>query len=109
LLLYMKALKLDTRFEKINREINPEGERVMMKKVQMSDWFVNQGLEKGILKGRVEGLALGMERGIEKTARNMIRLGIEESDVVAATKLSPERVRELRGRELNGSAASTGQ
>ncbi|MGI9256755.1 MAG: Rpn family recombination-promoting nuclease/putative transposase, partial [Salinispira sp.] len=88
LLLYMKALKLDTRFEKINREINPEGEEVMMKKVQMSDWFVNQGMEKGILKGRVEG--------IRETARSMFLEGLSTEAVQRITGLSDEEMRTVR-------------
>ncbi len=88
LLLYLKALKLDTRFEKINREINPEGEEVMMKKVQMSDWFVNQG--------RVEGLAEGMERGIRETARSMFSEGLSTEAVQRITGLSDEEMRTVQ-------------
>ncbi len=103
---YLKDLdpKLYEQFEKIDRELYLGGEN-SMRTYNITNAFVREG----IAKGRIEGLAQGMEKGIEKTARNMIRLGIEESDVVAATELSPERVRELTGRELNGSAASAGQ
>ncbi len=121
---YMKELGLYEQFEKINRKLYPEGEN-SMRTYNITNAFVRegiakgriegleQGMEKGILKGRVEGLEQGItkgrQEGIRETARNMIRLGIEESDVVAATELSPERVRELMGRELNGSAAPAGQ
>ncbi|MGI9256364.1 MAG: hypothetical protein ACR2PY_05465, partial [Salinispira sp.] len=92
LLLYMKALKLDTRFEKINREINPEGERVMMKKVQMSDWFVNQGRVEGLAEGRAEGHI--EER--RKNARSMFSEGLSTEAVQRITGLSDEEMRTLR-------------
>ncbi|MGI9257168.1 MAG: hypothetical protein ACR2PY_09580, partial [Salinispira sp.] len=76
-----KGLKLDTRFEKINREINPKGERRMMKKVQMSDWFVNQGR----VEGRVEG--------IRETARSMFLEGLSTEAVQRITGLSDEEIR----------------
>ncbi len=100
LLLYLKALKLDTRFEKINREINPGGERVMMKKVQMSDWFVNQGMEKGILKGMERGILKGRAEGhIEerrKNARSMFSKGFSAHDIQDVTGLSDEEMRTVR-------------
>ncbi len=76
----------------------------MMKKVQMSDWFVNQGMEKGILKGRVEGLEQGITKGraeghIEerrKNARSMFSKGFSAHDIQDVTGLSDEEMRTLR-------------
>ncbi|MGI9256968.1 MAG: hypothetical protein ACR2PY_08555, partial [Salinispira sp.] len=83
-------------------------ERVMMKKVQMSDWFVNQGMEKGLAKGmqkglaegmergKVEGLELGMARGIRETARSMFSEGLSAEAVQRITGLSDEEMRTVR-------------
>ncbi|MGI9256454.1 MAG: hypothetical protein ACR2PY_05915, partial [Salinispira sp.] len=101
---YLKDLGLYEQFEKINRELYPKGGN-SMRTYNMTNAFVREGIAKGMEKGILKG----REEGIRETARNMIRLGIEESDVVAATELSPERVRELTKRELNGSVASAGQ
>ncbi len=76
----------------------------MMKKVQMSDWFVNQGrvegleqgMEKGILKGRQEGLRTGREEGIRETARSMFSEGLSTDAVQRITGLSDEEMRTVR-------------
>ncbi len=64
----------------------------MMKKVQMSDWFVNQGrvegLEQGITKGRQEG--------IRETARSMFSEGLSTEAVQRITGLSDEEMRTVR-------------
>ncbi|MGI9256501.1 MAG: hypothetical protein ACR2PY_06160, partial [Salinispira sp.] len=83
-----KGLKLDTRFEKINREINPKGERRMMKKVQMSDWFVNQG--------RVEGLEQGQAENQREIAFKMLKDGLSIDFIHKYTKLSGDEIQALQ-------------
>ncbi len=84
----------------------------MMKKVQMSDWFVNQGrveglaegmergkvegLAEGMERGKVEGLELGMARGIRETARSMFSEGLSTEAVQRITGLSDEEMRTVR-------------
>ncbi len=60
----------------------------MMKKVQMSDWFVNQGMEKGRAEGHIE------ER--RKNARSMFSEGLSTEAVQRITGLSDEEMRTVR-------------
>ncbi len=68
-----------------------------MEKVQMSDWFVNQGMEKGILKGRVEGHI--EER--RKNARSMFSKGFSAHDIQDVTGLSDDEMRTVRNGFVN--------
>ncbi|MGI9256536.1 MAG: hypothetical protein ACR2PY_06335 [Salinispira sp.] len=71
-----------------------------MKKVQMSDWFVNQGrvegLAEGMERGKIEGLELGMARGIRETARSMFSEGLSTEAVQRITGLSAEEMRTVQ-------------
>ena len=58
-----------------------------------------KGLEEGMEKGREEGKEEGRAEGREAllvAARNFLELGVSVSDIVKATGLSEEQVRELK-------------
>ncbi len=108
---YLKDLGLYEQFEKINRELFPEGEN-SMRTYNITNAFVREGIakgilkgmEKGILKGRIEGLeqgmqkgiAKGMARGIRETARSMFLEGLSTEAVQRITGLSDEEMRTVR-------------
>ncbi len=107
----MKDLGLYEQFEKINRELFPEGEN-SMRTYNMTNAFVREGIakgmekgilkgmEKGILKGRQEGLQTGRAEGhIEerrKNARSMFLEGLSTEAVQRITGLSDEEMRTVR-------------
>ena len=90
---YIKDLdpKLYEQFEKIDRELFPEGEN-SMRTYNITNAFVREGIakgmEKGILKGRREG--------IRETARSMFSKGFSAHDIQDVTGLSDEEMRTLR-------------
>ena len=102
---YLKDLdpKLYEQFEKINRELFPEGEN-SMRTYNITNAFVREGIakgmEKGILKGRQEGLQTGRAEGhIEerrKNARSMFSKGFSAHDIQDVTGLSDEEMRTVR-------------
>ncbi len=112
---YLKDLGLYEQFEKINRELYPEGEN-SMRTYNITNAFVREGMEKGmekgILKGRAEGLEQGMEKGIlkglrtgraeghieerRKNARSMFLEGLSTEAVQRITGLSDEEMRTVR-------------
>jgi len=51
----------------------------------------------GFEQGRAEGEARGEARGRADTARNLLRMGLELSQISEATGLSPEEIEALRG------------
>ena len=53
---------------------------------------------KGEAKGRAEGRAEGEAKGRAETARNLLRMGLEVSQISEATGLSPDEIEALRGR-----------
>ena len=54
-----------------------------------------RGEARGEAKGEARGVALGKEKEANAIAKNMIGLGLPFETVVSATKLDPEKVREL--------------
>ncbi len=120
---YLKDLGLYEQFEKIDREVYPEGEN-SMRTYNITNAFVREGMEKGILKGmekgilkgRVEGLEQGITKGraegilkglrtgraeghIEerrKNARSMFSKGFSAHDIQDVTGLSDEEMRTVR-------------
>ena len=54
-----------------------------------------RGEAKGEARGEARGVALGKESEATAIAKNMIGLGLPYETVVSATKLDPEKVREL--------------
>ncbi len=120
---YLKDLGLYEQFEKINRELFPEGEN-SMRTYNITNAFVREGiakgriegLEQGMERGKVEGLAQGMERGkvegleqgmqkgiakgmargIRETARSMFLEGLSTEAVQRITGLSDEEMRTVR-------------
>ena len=54
-------------------------------------------LAKGEAKGRAEGRAEGEAKGRAEAARNLLRMGLELSQISEATGLSPEEIEALRG------------
>ncbi len=88
---YLKDLGLYEQFEKIDREVYPEGEN-SMRTYNITNAFVREGMEKGILKGRVEGHI--EER--RKNARSMFSKGFSAHDIQDVTGLSDEEMRALR-------------
>ena len=56
---------------------------------------VEKGIEKGIETGLEKGLAQGVRNGLLQAAANLLKMGISIADVVKATGLSEEEVREL--------------
>jgi predicted transposase/invertase (TIGR01784 family) len=57
---------------------------------------IEKGMEKGMKKGMEKGLAQGVRNGLLQAAANLLKMGISIADVVKATGLSEEEVRELR-------------
>ena len=57
-----------------------------------------EGRAKGEAKGRAEGRAEGEAKGRVETARNLLRMGLEVSQISEATGLSPDEIEALRGR-----------
>jgi len=67
-----------------------------------------KGMEKGVEKGIKEGMEKGIEKGIEKgreegreetlfqTAKNLLSLGFSLADVVKATGLTEEQIRQFQ-------------
>ena len=53
-------------------------------------WARADGLEQGRAEGRAEGKA--------ETARNLLQMGLEVSQISEATGLSPDEIEVLRGR-----------
>ncbi len=97
---YLKDLGLYEQFEKINRELYPEGEN-SMRTYNMTNAFVREG----IAKGRIEGLEQGMEKGILKgleqgqaenqreIAFKMLRKGMSMDIIHELTELSEDEIR----------------
>ncbi len=84
---YLKDLGLYEQFEKIDRELFPEGEN-SMRTYNITNAFVREGIAKGILKGRREG--------IRETARSMFSKGFSAHDIQDVTGLSDEEIRTVR-------------
>ena len=57
-----------------------------------------EGRAEGEAKGRAEGRAEGEAKGRVETARNLLRMGLEVSQILEATGLSPDEIEALRGR-----------
>ena len=57
-----------------------------------------EGRAEGEAKGRAEGRAEGEAKGRVETARNLLRMGLEVSQISEATGLSPDEIEALRGR-----------
>jgi len=61
---------------------------------------IKLGEERGIKLGEERGIKLGEERGKERSkeeiAKKLLALGIDNLDIVEATGISPERIREMR-------------
>ncbi len=96
---YLKDLGLYEQFEKINRELYPEGEN-SMRTYNITNAFVREGIAKGILKGMEKGILKGRAEGhIEerrKNARSMFSIGLSADDVRKVTGLSDEEMRTVR-------------
>ncbi len=98
---YIKDLdpKLYEQFEKIDRELFPEGEN-SMRTYNITNAFVREGIAKGrqegLQTGRQEGLRTGREEGIRETARSMFLEGLSTEAVQRITGLSDEEMRTLR-------------
>ena len=98
---YIKDLdpKLYEQFEKIDRELFPEGEN-SMRTYNITNAFVREGMEKGILKGMEKGILKGRAEGhIEerrKNARSMFLEGLSTEAVQRITGLSDEEMRTVR-------------
>ena len=56
-----------------------------------------EGEAKGRAEGRAEGEAKGEAKGRAEAARNLLRMGLELSQISEATGLSPEEIEALRG------------
>ena len=56
-----------------------------------------EGRAEGEAKGRAEGEAKGEAKGRAEAARNLLRMGLELSQISEATGLSPEEIEALRG------------
>ena len=57
-----------------------------------------EGRVEGEAKGRAEGRAEGRADGRADAARNLLRMGLEVSQISEATGLSPDEIEALRGR-----------
>ena len=56
-----------------------------------------KGMAEGMAQGRAEGMAQGRAEGRAEAARNLLRMGLELSQISEATGLSPEEIEALRG------------
>ncbi|MGI9255766.1 MAG: hypothetical protein ACR2PY_02405, partial [Salinispira sp.] len=92
---YLKDLGLYEQFEKINRELYPGGEN-SMRTYNMTNAFVREGMEKGILKGLQTGRAEGHIEERRKNARSMFLEGLSTEAVQRITGLSDEEIRTVR-------------
>ncbi len=55
-----------------------------------------KGREEGIEKGIEEGREEGIREGMEQIALNMIKKGMNNSTIIEITKLSSEKIKELK-------------
>ena len=55
-----------------------------------------EGIEKGIRKGRKEGIEKGIEKGIEDVALNMLKEGMNVSQVSKITGMSKDKIKALQ-------------
>ena len=55
-------------------------------------------LAEGRAEGEAKGRAKGRAEGRVETARNLLRMGLEVSQILEATGLSPDEIEALRGR-----------
>ena len=62
-------------------------------------WARADGLEQGRAEGRAEGEA----EGRADAARNLLRMGLEVSQISEATGLSPDEIEALRGAATSAS------
>ncbi len=94
---YIKDLdpKLYEQFEKINRELYPEGEN-SMRTYNITNAFVREGMEKGMEKGILKGRAEGHIEERRKNARSMFLEGLSTEAVQRITGLSDEEMRTVR-------------
>ncbi len=88
---YLKDLGLYEQFEKINREVYPEGEN-SMRTYNITNAFVREGMEKGILKGRVEGLEQGQAQLQREQVPQMLKDGLSIDRIRKYTKLSDDEI-----------------
>ena len=56
-----------------------------------------------LAKGRAEGRAKGRAEGRVETARNLLRMGLEVSQILEATGLSPDEIEALGGAATSAS------
>ena len=62
-----------------------------------------KGRAEGEAKGRAEGRAKGRAEGRVETARNLLRMGLEVSQISEATGLSPDEIEALGGAATSAS------
>ena len=55
-----------------------------------------RGMEKGIAKGRVEGRAEGKTEGKAEVARNLLAMGMSWSEIIQATGLTEDQLKQLQ-------------
>ena len=64
-----------------------------------------EGLEEGLERGRGEGLERGLERGREETQReialNLLKKGIEVSDISEITSISEDEIKALQSKKAS--------
>ena len=61
------------------------------------DWYsvMKTAEEKGLAKGLEKGLEKGLKQGLLSTARNLKQMGLSDDDIIKATGLTEEEVRQL--------------
>ena len=96
---YVRTFKSDITW-KILLEVEQEvlgQEESMIKPFQFSiDQAAEKGLKKGLRKGRKEGIEKGIEKGLEKVALNLLKEGMNASQISKVTGMSKDEVKALQ-------------
>ena len=97
---YVRTLRSDIPW-KIISEVEQEvlgKERSMIKPFQFS---IDRATEKGIKKGRKEGIEKGIEKGREDVALNMLKEGMNVSQVSKITGMSKDKIKALQTKKAS--------
>jgi len=91
-MMYILSAREDINEDDIKRvveEVSKEGSEVVM---TAAERLINEGIQKGIQKGMQKGI----QEGIIKTAKNMIKIGMDDNQIKEVTGLSIKEIKKLR-------------
>jgi len=72
-----------------------DGEKLMR---TIADSYIDEGVSKGILIGKNEGIAIGEARGVEKTAKKMLKENTDIKFIASVTGLSTDEILKLQNK-----------